>query len=67
MLLAAYAPGFDALLKTAPPPAVTLAIVVLAAAVPGVLVRLLAARQAAGLSDVHGDDTHHRAGERVRQ
>ena len=44
MVVAAYAPGFEALLETAPPSASTLATIVLAAAVPGVLVRLLSGR-----------------------
>jgi Ca2+-transporting ATPase len=42
MFLAVYAPGVGALLHTVPPTASTVAMVVVAAAVPGLVVRVLA-------------------------
>jgi hypothetical protein len=44
MLLAVYAPGLSVLLDMTPPTAPTLALVALAAAVPGVSLRLLRGR-----------------------
>jgi Ca2+-transporting ATPase len=41
MILAAYAPGFTALLETVPPGPSTLAVIAVAAAVPGIVLRLI--------------------------
>jgi len=44
MFLGVYAPGVGALLHTVPPTGSTLAMIAVAAAVPGLVVRLLAVR-----------------------